>query len=258
MLPTLFISHGAPSLPLETSAPTYSFMQGLLSGLKPRAILVASAHWEEPRPTLTSAARLGTIHDFYGFPDELYRMRYEARGEPALAKRAAALLSDAGIEGGVDSERGLDHGAWSPLYLAAPKADIPVVQLSLDASLDASRHLALGRALAPLREEGVLIVGSGGAVHNLRALDWNQFSGAKTAPGALEFQGWLDAAMASPARSKLLSEWQAAPNARMAHPREEHFMPLHVAVGAAENERAVKIHDAWQMGNMSMAAWRLG
>lgn len=260
MLPTLFISHGSPALPLETAAPTFVFMRGLLQGLKPRAIVVASAHWEEARPALTSAARRTTIHDFYGFPQALYALRYDAPGAPDVAKRALELLRNAGIDGALDGERGLDHGAWSPLYLAAPKANIPVIQVSLNANLDASTHLALGRALAPLREEDVLILGSGGAVHNLRALDWGDFASANTAPWASEFQSWLDATLAltGKARSARLEAWTQAPNARTAHPRAEHLMPLHVAVGAAESERAVKIHDAWQMANMSMAAWRLG
>ncbi len=260
MLPVLFISHGSPALPLETDAPAHTFLRGLLDGLQPRAILVLSAHWEQEQPTLTAAPQHSAIHDFYGFPQALYELVYNPPGAPDAARRAATLLDKAGMAAALDVQRGLDHGAWSPLLLAVPKADIPVVQISLLAGLDASIHLALGRTLAPLREEGVLILGSGGAVHNLRALDWGNFASVQTAPWAAEFQSWLDSTMAMTGeiRSARLASWLEAPGARQAHPRAEHLLPLHVAVGAAEGERALKIHDTWQMANMSMAAWRLG
>jgi aromatic ring-opening dioxygenase catalytic subunit (LigB family) len=172
------------------------------------------------------------------------------------------LLGKAGIESRVDPEHGIDHGGWTPLIIAAPNADIPVVQLSLVRGLDAKTHIEIGRALRPLRDQGVLIFGSGGAVHNLRALDWSTVDNpgkAANAPAwAAEFQNWLDETLAKPGRSQALVDWQQAPHARMAHPREEHLLPLHVASAAAEGEPATKLHQSWEMGSLSLAAYRFG
>lgn len=262
MLPTFFVSHGAPTLPLNEASEVHHFLRGLLDGLKPRAILMVSAHWEDSVAAATGATRLQTIHDFSGFPPRLYELLYEPSGDPALAAQVSALLGKAGIESRVDPERGIDHGGWTPLIIAAPKADIPVVQLSLVRGLDAKVHIEIGRALRPLREQGVLIVGSGGAVHNLRALDWaavdNPGKAANAPAWAAEFQHWLDETLAKPGRSQALIDWQQAPHARMAHPREEHLLPLHVAATAAENEPATKLHQSWEMGSLSLAAYRFG
>ncbi len=264
MLPTFFVSHGAPTFPLEREQPVHGFMAGLLKGLAPRAVLMVSAHWEEAVPTATAASPLRTIHDFYGFPAELYDLRYEPPGAPELARRSVDLLAGAGLAAKLDPVRGLDHGAWTPLMVARPQADLPVVQLSLVRGLDPATHMAAGRALAPLRAEGVLIVGSGGAVHNLRAIDWSALGpGAKASPPpgwATDFRAWLDTTLALPGgqRAAALRDWAKAPGARMAHPREEHLLPLHVAVGAAGNDRAELIHESWQGGSLSLAAWRFG
>lgn len=264
MLPTFFVSHGAPTSPLERDQPVHGFMGGLLRGLSPRAILMISAHWEAAVPTATSASPLRTIHDFSGFPRELYDLRYEPPGQPDLARQTTDLLAKAGLAAQLDATRGMDHGGWTPLIVARPQADIPVVQLSLVRGLDPSTHLAMGHALAPLRDDGVLIIGSGGAVHNLRAIDWAALGpGAKAPPPpawATDFRAWLDETLALPAadRTTALRQWAKAPGARMAHPREEHLMPLHVAAGAAGSDKAELIHESWQGGSLSLAAWRFG
>lgn len=260
MQPVLVISHGAPTLAIDAGDPTHGFLLGLASTLPaPRAIVVISAHWEDTAFAVTAASRPETIHDFHGFPDELYRLRYEPPGEPVLARQTAELIKAAGLPSRLDTERGLDHGAWVPLILAWPAAKLPVLQVSLRRGLDASEHLALGRALAPLREQGVLLMGSGGAVHNLRALDWHEASG--NAEGwALEFRNWLGETLELPAdqREGRLAAWQSAPRARQAHPREEHLLPLHTAAAAAGASGASLIHDTWQLGSLSMACWQFG
>lgn len=262
MLPTLFVSHGAPTLPLNEAAEVHHFLRGLLDGIGPRAILMVSAHWEDDVAALTGASPLATIHDFSGFPQRLYDLRYDPPGDPTLAAQASSMLVKAGIESRVDPQRGIDHGGWTPLIISAPGADIPVVQLSLVRGLDARRHNEIGRALKPLRDDGVLIIGSGGAVHNLRALDWAAVDSpgkAATPPGwAADFQKWLDQTLATPDRSQALIEWQKVSGARMAHPREEHLLPLHVVAAAAEGEAATKLHQSWEMGSLSLAAWRFG
>ena len=264
MLPTFFISHGAPTFPLEHEQPVHEFIGGLLGGLSPRAILMISAHWEAATPTVTSASPLRTIHDFSGFPRELYDLRYEPPGSPELADKTVELLANAGLEAKLDPARGIDHGAWTPLIVARPEADVPVVQLSLVHGLDPSTHVTMGEALAPLRADGVLIIGSGGAVHNLRAIDWNALGpDARSTPPpawATDFRAWLDATLAlqPAARAHALREWVTAPGARMAHPREEHLLPLHVAAGAASSDKARLIHESWQGGSLSLAAWRFG
>jgi 4,5-DOPA dioxygenase extradiol len=261
MLPVLFVSHGAPTLAIDVGNPTHSFLQSLpaLVGRSPRAVAVISAHWEDDAFALTATSRPETIHDFHGFPAALYDIRYPAPGEPALAARAAELINAAGLPSRMDERRGLDHGAWVPLCLAWPDANLPVVQISLRRGLDAREHIRLGCALAPMRNEGVLIVGSGGAVHNLRELDWHGTS-ATAESWAVDFREWLETTLALPdaERQARLADWQSAPTARRAHPREEHLLPLHVAAAAAGDDAAALLHDSWQLGSLSMAAWRFG
>jgi len=197
----------------------------------PRAILVISGHWEEPAFTFTGAAEHpGLIFDYYGFPPETYQLTWPAPGAPWLAERGAALLTEAGLPTAVDPARGFDHGVFVPLKVAFPEAEVPVVQMSLHASLDPALHLAAGRALAPLREEGVLVLGSGMSFHNLRAM-----GDPRVAEPSSEFDRWLaTAAAAEPEqRTALLAHWAQAPFARLCHPREEHLLPLMVAAGAS-------------------------
>jgi aromatic ring-opening dioxygenase catalytic subunit (LigB family) len=240
-LPTLFIPHGAGPCffmdwtrgPADTWDATAAWLKGLVAGLpeRPKAILMISVHWEAPVFTVGSSPRPPMIFDYYGFPDQTYRLRFGAAGSPALAARVRELLGAAGLPTAEDAERGYDHGVFVPLLLSTPDADIPVVQLSLRGDLDPEAHLAAGRALAPLREEGVLIVGSGMSWHNMRG-----FSPAFTAKSEA-FDAWLGEAMADPARrDEAIRHWDRAPYAREAHPREEHLAPLFVAAGAAEGE----------------------
>ncbi len=252
-LPTLFVSHGSPTLPFE-DMPARSFLGELGRSLpRPRAILAVSAHWISETPAVNSTERPETIHDFYGFPERLYALRYPAPGAPALAERVAGLLSDAGFAAATDGERGLDHGAWSPLSLIYPEADIPVAQLSVQADLDPRHHYAVGQALAGLAREGVLVMGSGGAVHNLSDFRLGQTAVSAWAQG---FDDWLNDAIAEDRRDDLLSYRTVAPHAVRAHPTDEHLLPLFVAMGAAgPGGRGRALHRSFAHGSISMASF---
>jgi len=253
--PSVFVSHGAPTLPFD-DIPARGFLQGLGKTLgRPEAILIVSAHWETERPTVSAVARPDTIHDFFGFPRELYRLQYNAPGAPALAARTAQLLDGAGIAHEVAANRGFDHGAWVPLMLMYPEADIPVTQLSVQPMLSGADHLALGSALAPLRREDVLVIGSGGAVHNLGQLDW---SGEAPPPDwATEFDDWIKNTVAGPHAENLAAYRTQAPHAYLAQPSDEHFLPIIVALGAAgPGARGELLHTSFSFGSLSMAAYR--
>ena len=205
-------------------------------GSRPKAVLVISGHWEAAVPTVNSAAKPGLLFDYYGFPEHTYRFKYPAPGAPQLAERVRALLSGAGFDAEVDSTRGLDHGVFIPLMLIYPDADVPILQLSLQASLDPELHLAMGRALAPLRDQGILIVGSGMSFHNLA----DMFSG-RGAETAAAFDAWLGEAVQDPStREQVLAKWREAPGGAASHPREEHLIPLMVAAGAGHGEIGVR------------------
>jgi aromatic ring-opening dioxygenase catalytic subunit (LigB family) len=202
----------------------------------PRALLVISAHWEEPVPTVMTSASPPMLYDYYGFPPESYRITWPAPGEPALASRVRKLLESAGFATAENAKRGYDHGTFVPLKLAWPEADVPVVQLSLKQGLNPAEHLAMGRALAPLRDEGVFVIGSGMTYHDLRSF----FGGGAAARAAAEsFDAWLrETTLSSTAeRDRRLANWSTAPSARKAHPREEHLIPLMVVAGAAGEDR---------------------
>ena len=224
-------------------------------GATPAAVLMVSAHWEEAEFTLTSSPRPPMVYDYYGFPDYTYQIHYDAPGDPALAARAQSLIEAAGIPARLDPERGFDHGAFTPLKVIYPQANVPVVQLSLKAGLDPEMHLALGRAIAPLRDEDVLIIGSGLSYHNLR-----QFFSPRGWGPSREFDGWLGGVLlgGSPMdRDKLLAAWEAAPAARAAHPREEHLMPLMVAAGAAGDDPAeLTYHETDFLGGLTVSSYR--
>jgi 4,5-DOPA dioxygenase extradiol len=241
MLPTLFLSHGAPDLILS-EGPARDFLGSLGSRFeRPKAILIISAHWETAGPALSAVEVNETIHDFGGFPDVLYTMRYPAPGSPAVAERAAGLLRQAGLAVTIDTKRGLDHGAWVPLLLAYPAADIPAVQLSVQPHLGPTHHLALGRALAPLREDGVLIIGSGSFTHNLR--EFFHGHSDQEPQWVTAFADWFGQALAENRIDDLLHYRQIAPFAEKNHPTEEHLLPLYVALGAAgENAHVQRLH----------------
>jgi 4,5-DOPA dioxygenase extradiol len=250
MLPALYVSHGAPTLPLD-DVPARDFLAGLGTRLpRPKAIVCVSAHWDTEAPALNAVAVNDTIHDFTGFPESLYRLRYPAPGAPDLAQRVQALL---GPTATLDTARGLDHGAWVPLLLMYPKADIPVVQLSVQSNRSAADHIALGRALAPLREEDVLIVGSGGFVHNLRRLDRGGHNGPEPAWSA-RFSDWVHGALTERRDDDLANYRRLAPDAAMAQPSEEHFFPLLVAYGAGQGAVS-RLHRSATFGALRMDAY---
>jgi len=251
-LPVLFLSHGSPMHALEPGAVGQVWRELGRTLPRPAALLVASAHWETGDPQLTGSARPETIHDFYGFPEPLYRIRYGVAGAPQLAARAADLLKCAGFAARIDGERGLDHGAWSPLLHMYPDADLPVVQLSLQTGLGTRHHLALGRALSPLADEGILIVGSGHMTHNLRDRmrpDDNAY--------AHVFQDWASSRIEARELEALADYRMLTPHGARAHPTEEHFLPLFVALGAAaEDYRAVRLYDGIENGVLAMDQYR--
>jgi 4,5-DOPA dioxygenase extradiol len=224
---------------------------------RPRALLVASAHWETGRPELTGSARPETIHDFHGFPPSLYAIRYDAPGAPEVAERSCALLRAAGLDAVVEPARGLDHGAWTPLLYAYPDADVPVVQLSVQPALGTRHHLALGRALAPLSGEGVLIVGSGHLTHNLRELKSVRETGIGPAAAYVtEFQSWVRDCIEARDLDRLADYRRLSPHGARAHPTEEHFLPLFVALGAAAaGYRAERVLDHVEGGVLAMDAY---
>ena len=245
-MPSLFVSHGSPMIVLGDD-PHRAFLAGLAATLpRPAAILSVTAHWETADPRLNAAVRPGTLHDFGGFPAELYALDYPAPGLPALAARAAALL------GATTEDRpDRDHGTWVPLLLMYPQADIPVVELSVQPRGDARRHLEIGRALAPLRDEGVLILGSGSATHNLR--DFFR-PPAELPPGyPAHFTDWLTQAVEA-GDNEAVANWMDAPFAARAHPSDEHFLPLAVAMGAGGGPGR-RIHDGAD-GALRMEAYR--
>lgn len=240
LAPVLYIPHGGGPLPLlgePSHAALNAFLRACLRDVpRPRAIVVVSAHWEAPVATLTAAAAPALLYDYYGFPPESYALRYPAPGAPELARRIEAMLHAQGIAARQDEQRGFDHGMFVPLTLMVPAADIPCVQLSLLASLDARAHIALGNALAALREDNVMILGSGFSTHNLSLLRTGINAEARRRNDA--FQDWLLDTCTNPAydqaeREVRISAWAEAPFARFCHPREEHLLPLMVCVGAS-------------------------
>lgn len=238
-MPVVYLPHGGGPWPWikemydEKLASYLASVPGLPKD-PPKALLVISAHWEERIPTVMTAERPPMFYDYYGFPEETYRLQWPAPGSPTLAARVREVLGAAGIESATNADRGFDHGTFVPLKLAYPDAQIPTVQLSLQAGLDPAQHLALGRALAPLRDEGVFIIGSGMSYHNMRG-----FRDPRATAYANEFDAWLRATTTSePAvRDRELAAWAKAPSARDAHPREEHLIPLMVIAGAAGADR---------------------
>ena len=258
MLPSLFLSHGSPMVAL-TRDPAHDFLAGLGATLgRPRAILVASAHWETAFPTLNAVARNTTIHDFHGFPRALYNLRYDAPGDPELAEQVADLLGLAGLQAGINHARGLDHGAWVPLLLAWPQADIPVIQLSVQPQLGPAHHFEVGRALAPLREQGVLVIGSGSFTHDLSRFRGQPADTPET-PDVAAFAAWMDTALTEGRRCDLLTYRHKAPFAAAQHPTEEHLLPLFVAMGAAgADSRAERLHASVAYGILRMDGYAFG
>ncbi len=263
-LPTYFISHGGGPWPymMEQFNGMYDRLAQSLRdmprqlGARPKAVLVISGHWEEREFSVMAAAWPPMVYDYYGFPEHTYHVQYPAPGLPALAEQVRQLIQDAGFAARLDAERGFDHGTFVPLAVMYPQADVPVVQLSLRVGYDPAEHLAVGRALAPLRDQGVLIVGSGLSYHNLRRM------GPPAALPSKQFDDWLQRSLitADPEqRAQRLIGWQLAPAARLAHPQEDHLLPLIVAVGAAERDQAVCVyHEEGFLGGVTASSFSFG
>jgi aromatic ring-opening dioxygenase catalytic subunit (LigB family) len=242
--PAVYVSHGGGPWPFMDLGPAKhaalkplaDYLGTLVLGLpqRPRAVLMVSAHWEEPVATLMTSPRPPMLYDYYNFPASTYTLQWPAPGAPDRVASVSALLGHAGFEVRSDPNRGFDHGTFVPMMLALPKADLPVLQLSLLQDMDPARHLAMGEALAPLRDEGVLLLGSGNSYHNMRG-----FGQASSSAPSKAFDDWLVEAVGSDreTRRRKLIDWAAAPGARACHPREEHLLPLHVMAGAAGTDR---------------------
>ena len=244
---TLFLSHGSPMTALGGDPLSQVWTKLAATLPRPSAIVMVSAHWMTRDPAVGGSAQPETIHDFGGFPDELYRLLYPAPGAPALAQRIVQLLGESGIAGigaAIDAQRGIDHGAWVPLRTLFPAADVPLVQLSVQPERDARHHFALGAALAPLAAENVLIVASGHMTHNLG----EYMRGRPRARPSEEFRDWVHQRLVAGESDELL-DWQSrAPHARFAHPTPEHFLPLFVALGAAGAQHATEwLGGGWEV-----------
>lgn len=242
-LPTLYVPHGAPTFALRPGAAGAALSARARQLPTPRAILVVSPHWDTAIPTVGYAERPETIHDFWGFPEALYALRYPATGCPEAARLVSTALQAAGLPVGADATRGLDHGAWVPLRMMFPEADIPVIPLSIQSSGDAAYHYQLGRALSGLPAQGILIVATGSITHNLRDYQKASMTGGQTPAYVHEFAGWIAAQLAAGDTDALLDYRQRAPDARRAHPSDEHLLPLYVALGAGGiNATAERFH----------------
>ncbi len=265
-LPTLFIPHGGgPCFFMDWEPPgTWDRMADYLRrvpddiGVRPKAIVVISGHWEEQVVSIQNNTAPSLLYDYQGFPSSTYEIEYPAPGAPEVAARVAELLGAAGIDSKFDACRGFDHGVFIPLKVAFPQADVPILQVSLRAGLDPAAHIRLGQALSPLRDEGVLIVGSGMTYHNQRTLMGNM-RGARsiaTDPGSQRFDDWLEDVLTKrtpEAREAALADWESAPAARAAHPREEHLLPLHVVVGAAGSDPGRRVFREVVLGAVESA-----
>lgn len=267
-MPTVYIPHGGgPCFFMEWDPPhEWDRMAAYLRrlpmdiGASPSAIVLVSAHWEEEKVTVQSTPNPGLLFDYYGFPPHTYELSYPAPGAPELAARMLALLKENGIAAGEDRRRDFDHGVFVPLLLAMPAADVPIAQISLRADLDPAAHIAVGAALAPLRDENVLILGSGMSYHNMQMLMSSRARGGRPLPEMAPFDEWLreTATDADPERrNRRLIDWERAPGARFAHPREEHLIPLHVIAGAAGEDRGHETYRDIAMG-APISAYQFG
>ena len=259
-MPTVFVPHGAgPCFFMDwPPAGTWDHMRDWLADLashvggRPRALVVVSAHWEAPEFTVNTHPAPALLFDYSGFPPHTYALTWPAPGAPALAARIQTLLAAAGIASAQEQMRGIDHGVFIPMKVAFPEADIPVVQLSLRMGLDPAEHTAMGRALAPLRGEGVLIVGSGMSFHNMRRF---RREGGVADPDSILFDRWLAQTVALPAKARdaQLIDWARAPGGLASHPREEHLLPLHVVAGAAGTDAGRRVFEDHVMGSVQSA-----
>jgi 4,5-DOPA dioxygenase extradiol len=254
MMPSYFFAHGAPSIVLEDNEYTQLLKNFKDQMPKPKAIVLFSAHWEEPTQSIGAAETYKTIYDFGGFQDELYEMIYPAQSDRSLSEQVQSLFSKHGVQSVLNDSRGLDHGAWAVLKLLFPDADIPVVALSVNRFLSNEQQYQIGKALAELREQDVLIIGSGGTVHNLRRLNWRSDG---IDEWALRFDLWLQSKLESWDTEALFQYRELAPCAEEAVPTSEHFIPLLLAMGTGDSIRRAKLlHRSYQYGNLSLSCWQ--
>jgi 4,5-DOPA dioxygenase extradiol len=256
-MPVIFVSHGAPDALLKAPDAVACWREIAQRVPEPTGILVVSAHWETRQPTVSLSGAPETIHDFGGFSPVLHRMQYHAPGAPALAERVVSLLSSAGMVADLHPSRGLDHGAWVPLSVMYPHANVPVTQLSLARNRGAATQFELGKMLAPLREEGILILASGAITHNFAWLDWHAEGDQAPFPKALAFSEWVAERVTEKDFSALI-EYRCAPLGSESHPTEEHFLPFLVALGAAGGEASQRYRPRFSYGGLSMDAYRWG
>lgn len=258
-LPALFVSHGSPMLALDAGTTGAAWAHIAAELPTPTAIVVASAHWLTHNPAVSTSASPATIHDFYGFPEPLFALRYEPSGAPALAEQVAAQIAQAGFKVGIDPARGLDHGAWVPLKNMYPAADVPVFQLAIQPHESPEHHYRLGLALAGLRDEGVLVLGSGSITHNLRELAFGAEEGFVAQSYVADFQAWMFDQLSEHKLSALLDYRRQAPGAQRAHPTDEHLLPLYIALGAGgENAQARRLHQGMTEGGLAMDVYAFG
>ncbi|OMD81560.1 DODA-type extradiol aromatic ring-opening family dioxygenase [Paenibacillus odorifer] len=253
MIPSYFIAHGAPSLVLDNNAYTKFLGELAERNVKPKAIVVFSAHFEEHTQSVGVMETFDTIYDFYGFPDEMYRMTYPAKGDNEVAQQIMSLFHKNGIVSKFNTERGLDHGAWAILKLIYPNADIPVVSLSVNRELSNEQQYLMGKALSELREQDIMIIGSGGTVHNLRSVKWGMENVEKWAE---TFDDWLQHRVEAWDTESLFNYQELAPYGVDAVPTSEHFIPLIIAMGAGDKGKEAKLlHRSYQYGNLSLSCW---
>ncbi len=254
-MPVAFVSHGSPMVAIETGR-YQEALERFGREHQPSAVVVISAHWESGDTVgINSAAKHHLVYDFGGFPRDLYELTYEAAGEPGLAQRIHSLLREAEVPSALEGARGLDHGVWVPLRLLYPKADVPIVELSIPVKRSPAELFRIGELLSPLRSEGVLILGSGGIVHNLRHLDWGLRDGPAEA-WALVFDRWFATKLEAGDTEELFSYKQTAPSAALAVPTNEHFHPVFVVLGAARGQgRVDRIYEGFQYGTLSMRSF---
>lgn len=254
MMPSYFFAHGAPSIVLEDNEYTQLLKNFKDHSPKPKAIVLFSAHWEESVQSVSAAETYETIYDFGGFQDELYQMTYPAQSDRFLSEQIQKLFEQQGIQNVRNEERGLDHGAWAVLKLLYPDADIPVVALSVNRNLPNEQQYQIGKALAELREQDVLIIGSGGTVHNLRKLNWRSNG---TDEWAAQFDSWLQNKLEAWDTESLFQYRELAPFAQESVPTSEHFIPLLLAMGTGDSNRQAKLlHRSYQYGNLSLSGWQ--
>jgi 4,5-DOPA dioxygenase extradiol len=255
-LPSLYISHGSPMTAIQPRQVGERLAELARTLPRPKAVVIATAHWLARQPQVGGARRPETIHDFYGFPRELFEIQYPAPGAPELAARVTELLDKAGLPTTLDPAQGLDHGAWVPMRLLYPEADIPVVPMSIQPALGPAHQYAVGRALAPLRDEGVLVIGSGSITHNLHDFRAG-YSEERAAPYVRPFIEWIEQKLVAGDVPALLDYRRQAPFAERAHPTDEHFLPLYVALGAAgEHATAQRIDAGIDLGFLAMDIYR--